>query len=47
MLAFLLLVSLAVVSATRRISWNPTDRPRRQLPQAMQLAHEAVNMQGV
>ena len=45
LLAFLLLVSLAAVSATRRIPWNPTDRPRMQLPQAMQLAHKAINMQ--
>jgi hypothetical protein len=45
LLAFLLLVSLAAVSATRRIPWNRADRPRVQLPQALQLAHEAVNMQ--
>ncbi len=45
MFAFLLLASLAAVSATRRIPWNPTDRPRMPLPQAMQLAREAVNMQ--
>src|SRR6266404_1288865 len=45
LLAFLLLVSLAAVSATRRIPWNPTDRPRMQLPHAMQLAHEALNKQ--
>ncbi len=47
MLALRLLVSLTALSATRRIPWNPTDRPSVQLPQAMQLAHEAVNMQGV
>src|SRR5882762_5620049 len=45
LLAFLFLVSLAALSATRRILWNPTDRPRVPLPQAMQLAHEAVNVQ--
>src|SRR6266849_2309470 len=44
-LAFLLLVSLAALSATSRIPWNPTDRPRMQLAQAMQLAHDTVNMQ--
>ena len=41
----MLLASVAVASLTRRIAWNPKDRPRMQLSQAMQLAHERLNAQ--
>jgi hypothetical protein len=44
-LVVLLLVSIAAEPAIRRIPWDPTDRPRMQLLRAMQIAHDALNMQ--
>ena len=47
----LLLVVLSVVTSAftaaggMRIGWNPKVRPRPQLTQARQIAHEALNMQ--
>ena len=43
LLALLVLASIAALAASRRIPWDPTDRPRMQLPRAMQLAHDALN----
>jgi hypothetical protein len=43
LIALLLVVSQAQVSAKRNIAWNPKERPRLQLPQAMKLASEALN----
>jgi hypothetical protein len=40
-----LLASVTVVSLARNIGWNPKDRPRMQLSQALQLAHEKLNAQ--
>jgi hypothetical protein len=45
LLAALLICSVTVMSLTRNISWNPKERPRMQLAQAMQLAHESLNAQ--
>ena len=44
-LVVLFAISVAAAPAIRRIPWNPTERPRLQLSRAVQLAHEAVNLQ--
>ena len=45
-LVMLVFVATCVaVPAARRIGWNPKERPRLPLVQAMQIAHEALNME--
>lgn len=41
----ILLTSVATVSVTRRIAWDPKERPRMELSQALKLAHERLNAQ--
>ena len=43
--AIILLASVAALSLTRNIAWNPKDRPRMELSKAMQIAHEKLNAQ--
>lgn len=45
LLAVLLLSSLTAISLTRRIVWDPKDRPRMELFEAMTLAHVRLNME--
>ena len=44
-LAVILLTSVAAVTVTRRIAWNPKQRPRMEMSQALRLAHERLNAQ--
>ena len=44
-LALLLMATWAAFPAARRTSWDPKERPRLPLGQAMQIAHEALNFE--
>ena len=44
-LAFLFIATWAAFPAARRAGWNPKERPRLPLAQAMQIAHEALNLE--
>src|SRR2546429_9645718 len=45
--AVLLVIAGAALPASRRIFWNPKERPRRPLAQATQIAPEAQNLNEV
>jgi hypothetical protein len=42
--ALLFVATCVALPAPRRIGWNPKERPRLPLAQAMQIAHETLNM---
>ncbi len=44
LVALLLVITCAALPAGRRIFWNPKERPRLPLAQAMQIAHEAQSL---
>jgi len=44
LVALLFVAICAVFPSARRIGWNAKERPRLPLAQAMQIAHEALNM---
>ena len=45
LVALVFVATAAFIPAGRRIGWDPRQRPRLPLTQAMQIAHEALNMQ--
>ena len=44
LIALVLVIACAAFPVGRRIFWNPKERPRLPLAQAMQIAHEALNL---
>jgi hypothetical protein len=43
LIALLLLTGLVALPGTKRIAWNPKERPRLQLSRAMEIAQDTLN----